>query len=699
MKPLNFVVFAILVSFLGLVHSVVLPTFKSNNNHPSKPTCLVRSGHIHTHTGTEIRGDRWQLSQTHLHTGSKSDGVPLQLEHTGASQSEHTLAGDPHGEGVFTSTFFYVEPFTQTRTSSRYQMATGIRHTRYIISTYHPNITSNPPACTVDGIRCRAEGANEHHPTRTNSWTNSKHLHHTDRTKYNRAAHHVPGTRYFNHLTIPDAVHPTAHPHIIDPRDTCDEACSAGYKCGTRDSFSFGVCVKESATTAAPVRQTPIFHNFNSRADDGDNMDLCSDGCPVGEVCSFVAGFDFPKCTTVETGALSPRSENGTIEVLPCPKGMEGCPAGQLCALVKGFDFDFLVCLPGKSTTTVNARAEVIRASGPVHCTLNTIFLEPFGNHNINITYLGCAGPLKPHYYTNGVCLCENSSNPYDFSPDITGAPLQPVQHENFAPIPQQTPSDHLGPHPPFHVNITGPCRVEQNIDSPDSWNGGDKIQNHTRYVCITSSVPLLLNNGTCDCISRRSMHPTGHYGMVEVTKTFDTTLSLLDASRHKPFKVPTEMTTYQTHHSGLPSTSTTADTAADSAATPHSLPKPGALLKRTFTVAWTSAKVGSFPFNPDATVMPTMIDATHSSLVWEPAQFPTSIDIRPTFISEIDKPEASTPASPSCPEDFQIVNAQHPHPCKSTTIPPDHLGHCILTYLIYRSEKRLSCHCPGSHL
>jgi hypothetical protein len=688
MKPLSVAVPAILVTLLGLVQSVVLPTSKSTNSHPSKAASLVHQGHIHTRTGTKTRGDSWQPNETHLHTRSKSHGVPWQPEHTSASHSEHTIAGHPRGEGQFNSRSFYVEPFTHTRTDSHSQMATGIRHTRFIISTYHPNITSHPPACTVDGIRCRAEGADEHHPTHTNGWTNSEHPRHTDRTEFTHTTHHLPGTRYFSHLTITDGVHPTAHPDIIHPRDVCDGACSSGYICDTGDSFYVGGCAKESATTTVTVMQTSISHNFNPQADDGDDTDLCSDGCPVRERCSFVAGSDFPKCTPVEPGTVSSSSDNGNIELLPCPKGMERCPAGQVCALVESFDFDFLVCLPDKNTTTINARSEATSGSGPVHCTEDTIFLEPFGNHNINITYLGCAGLLKPHYYTNGTCLCENPSNPFGVSPGMTGASPQQVPHETLTPISHQTPSSHLGPYPPFHVNITGHCRVEQNIDSPDSWNGGDKIQNHTRHICMTGSVPLLSNNGSCDCISRSTTHTTGHDGTGKMAKTFDTPFSTIHATGRGLVEVTTEMTTYQIEHSGLPSISTTADTAADSTATPHSLPKPGTLFNHTFTIASTSAKVGSFPFNPKATVMATMADITPRSLAWEPTPFLTSINTGLTFISEIGKREAVTPASPNCPEDFQIVNAQHPHPCKWTTIPQDHLPYRILTCLSTAARK-----------
>jgi hypothetical protein len=462
MKSLNFVVFAILASLLGLVQSVVLPISKSTNSHTSKATSLVHPGHIRTRTGIRTPGDPWQPSETPLHTGSKSHGVPWQLQHTSVSRSENTLAGHPRGEDQSASTP-YVEAFTHIRTGSHSRMATGIRHSRFII---------------------------------------------TD-----------------------------------------------------------------------------------------------------------------------------------------------------------------------KNTTTVNTRAEVTGVSGPVHCTPDTIFLEPFGNHNINFTYLGCPGPLKPHHYTDGTCLCENPSNPYGVSPDMTEAPLQQVPHETLTLLPHQTPSSPLGPYQPFHLKITGPCRFEHEIDSPDSWNGENKIQNYTRYICMTGSVPLLFNNGTCDCISRRTTHTTGHDGTGKVTKTFDTAFSTVHTNGRAPLEVITMMTTYETEHSGLPSASTIADTAADSTVTPHSLAKPGTLFNRTLTVSSTSAKVGGFPFNPNATGMPTTTDITRSSLALEPALFPTNIDTRVTFISEIGKRKTPTPASLSCPEDFQIVNAQHPHPCKSTAIPLDYLG------------------------
>jgi hypothetical protein len=98
--------------------------------------------------------------------------------------------------------------------------------------------------------------------------------------------------------------------------------------------------------------------------------------------------------------------------------------------------------------------------------------------------------------------------------PDMTGAHGTTLSHHIHE----------RSPHPTLRhrLNITGPCCVEQNIDMPDAWNGGDIIHNHTCYISGTGSVPLLLPNGTCDCI----LHPKGYGGLGEVTKTHHTSLS-----------------------------------------------------------------------------------------------------------------------------------------------------------------------------
>jgi hypothetical protein len=92
------------------------------------------------------------------------------------------------------------------------------------------------------------------------------------------------------------------------------------------------------------------------------------------------------------------------------------------------------------------------------------------------------------------------------------------------------------GPHTRHcrQLNITRPCRVEQNIDMPDAWNGGDIIRSHTRYICGTGSAPLPLPNATCVC----NLRPKGYGGPGEVTKTHPTGFS----TETRPGQPPTWM-------------------------------------------------------------------------------------------------------------------------------------------------------------
>ena len=65
---------------------------------------------------------------------------------------------------------------TQTHASSHSVIGTGLPRTGgFVITSYHPDITSYPPACTVDGIVCPAEGADEHTPARPTEHTISTH--------------------------------------------------------------------------------------------------------------------------------------------------------------------------------------------------------------------------------------------------------------------------------------------------------------------------------------------------------------------------------------------------------------------------------------------------------------------------------------------------------------------------------------------
>ena len=107
---------------------------------------------------------------------------------------------------------------------------------------------------------------------------------------------------------------------------------------------------------------------------------------------------------------------------------------------------------------------------------------------------------------------------------DMSGTHGTALPHHTYERSPHATLRHQL--------NITGPCRVEQNIDMPDAWNGGDIIHNHTRYICGTGSVPLLLPSGTCDCILRLK----GYGGLGEVTKTHHTGFSTETVLGNHPY-------------------------------------------------------------------------------------------------------------------------------------------------------------------
>jgi hypothetical protein len=175
---------------------------------------------------------------------------------------------------------------------------------------------------------------------------------------------------------------------------------------------------------------------------------------------------------------------------------------------------------PGIFRTTahpdsVSRRAEVSDIPGPVLCTRHSATI-PGAKSSIsgNIAYLGCGPLLVLHRYANGTCVCEARHLWHGALSDMTGIHGTVLLHQTYERSPRPTLHHQL--------NITGPCRVEQNIDMPDAWNGGDIIRNHTRYICGTGSVPLLLPNGTCDCILR----PKGYGGPEEVTKTHCTSFS-----------------------------------------------------------------------------------------------------------------------------------------------------------------------------
>lgn len=164
---------------------------------------------------------------------------------------------------------------------------------------------------------------------------------------------------------------------------------------------------------------------------------------------------------------------------------------------------------------SVSRRAEVSDIPGPVLCARHSAtILGPKPSTLESMAYLGCEPPLVPHHYTNGTCVCEAHHLWHGTLPDMSGTHGTTLPHHTYE----------RSPHPTLRhqLNITGPCRVEQNIDIPDAWNGRDIIRNHTRYICGKGSVPLLLPDGTCDCILR----PRGYGGPGEVTKTHRTGFS-----------------------------------------------------------------------------------------------------------------------------------------------------------------------------
>jgi hypothetical protein len=170
-------------------------------------------------------------------------------------------------------------------------------------------------------------------------------------------------------------------------------------------------------------------------------------------------------------------------------------------------------------------RAEVTETSGPLLCTPCTIAFGSLGEDRPGTTFdLSYVEPFKPHYYANGVCLCESSSGPDDISAEITRTLSLSLLDGITKSMSYETGAGIREPYPPFRLEITGNCRVEQKIDLPEQSNNGDLIRNHTRYVCITGSFLSLLKTGTRDCIKPHTMLSTAHVGSGEITKmTFST--------------------------------------------------------------------------------------------------------------------------------------------------------------------------------
>lgn len=755
MKPLGFAFLTILVGFLGLAQSLALPASKSDNSPPSNTASLAHPDYAHNRSGTKTRGDRWNPTLFQSYTSSLSSGKHWQPGHTWA---ENSRVGHPHGETELSSMALYFDGFEPpVRTScSKLSAVASVHHTGFIISTYRPQLASSASRRPCKDGMCLEEREDDRHPTQTRSWAYAEHTHHTDhaediqtrRWTYSEHIHrveptghaepthhtrhsrqtdhgectqitqHLPGTRGPSHIiSWPNSEQPR-HTDRVENTLTTHQLSSTRYS--------------GESTITSSIYPTARPGMIRTRSDNGENAHPCSVPCPAGQVCSFVEDFDFPQCVSVNINTLSASAENGTIKFLPCPKEFaDTCPFGQRCALVEGFNIKFPICLPEKNTATLNPRAEVTDASDSVNCTQNIIFLEPNGNHDINITYLGCAAPLKPHFSTHGNCLCELPYNPYAGSPEMPGTdglppqaevagislprhctpstiqfgslgdgrtgtisdlscpePFKPHYYMNGTclceyssntdgllvettgalgrPLPDgsiksmshETRTAIQDPYPPSHLEITGNCRVEDRIDLPDQSNNGDLIRDHTRYICMTGYFPFLLENGACECIKSHTMVPTAHVGSGEITKT---TFSTVHLTGQGPSANTAVTMAFTAARSSLHGTLITAHSTVSIAAQ-HSLPNPTSSFDIGSIIASTSAYVGSFPFNPSEAVKSTT--ATYGSLDWNATRSPTNNKIGPTDLQA----RAATTASETCPPDFQIVNPEHPHPCKSTT-------------------------------
>jgi hypothetical protein len=173
----------------------------------------------------------------------------------------------------------------------------------------------------------------------------------------------------------------------------------------------------------------------------------------------------------------------------------------------------------------------------------------------------------------------------------------------------------------------------------------------------MTGSFPFFLKNGTCGCVKRHTMLPTGHPGLGEITMT---TFSTVHLTGQGPSAETTVTISFTAERSSLPSTSTTTHSTVPIAAQ-HSLPNLGRRSGIAAIVASTSVYVGRFPFNSGVPVEPTA--TIDGSLEWNPKISPTNTKIGQTYLQA----RVAITASATCSPGFQIVNPKHSHPCKST--------------------------------
>lgn len=151
------------------------------------------------------------------------------------------------------------------------------------------------------------------------------------------------------------------------------------------------------------------------------------------------------------------------------------------------------------STANIHADAGATSISGPLHCNLRTVDLALLGYRNF--TTLGCAKPLEPHRYEDGVV----SVSPPSFQMgvyDVTGSSWSTTSRTPLSQMPHQTVPAYRMPYSLSHVNITGICRVEQNVDASDGWNGG--TWSSTIPATYARRIPYIYPSPTARAIASR---------------------------------------------------------------------------------------------------------------------------------------------------------------------------------------------------